>query len=105
MHTHTHGNQPTPQPNRVTGYPESKAYLSDAAVLVLNQDLGSKTGTLGIKFSPEGYQGRLYAAGYPGQSIKLKGSFWALKGNCQVDDNNGRDGKLLFKVRLTSRGG
>ena len=77
------------------------AYSSDVALIVLDSPLGAKTGTLGFKYSPSGYKGRLYAAGYPAVSVK-SGKFFALRHNCTVADNNGRDGSLMLQVRPAS---
>lgn len=41
--------------------------MSDAAVIVLDTGIGAVAGTMGFKYTPFGYGGRLYAAGYPGQ--------------------------------------
>ena len=73
------------------------AYQSDAAVIVLRDDLGSRAGTFGLRYSPAGYQGRLYTAGYPGQSV-TSGRFFSLRGPCVVSDGDGDDGQLMFQV-------
>ncbi|GBF97450.1 hypothetical protein Rsub_10373 [Raphidocelis subcapitata] len=80
----------------VNGWPEASAYQSDVAVIVLNDDLGSRAGTLGFKYSPAGFEGRLYAAGYPGQSV-TNGRFFGLRGACVVSDADGDDGQLMFQ--------
>lgn len=86
-----------PARRRVKGWPDSVAYTSDVALMVLDSPLGAKAGTMGFKYSPAGYRGRLYAAGYPAVSVR-SGTFFELRNNCTVADRNGRDGSLLLKV-------
>ncbi len=43
--------------------------MSDIAVVLLKDNVGATTGTLGVAFEKTGYKGQLEAAGYPGQTV------------------------------------
>ncbi|KAI8473393.1 MAG: hypothetical protein J3K34DRAFT_519056 [Monoraphidium minutum] len=87
----------------ISGWPMDTAYASDMAVAVLEQPLGAAAGTMGFRFSPDGYTGALAAAGYPGESV-VNGEFFKLTGRCNVSDTDGTDGLLTFKAAGKPRG-
>jgi V8-like Glu-specific endopeptidase len=78
-----------------TGYwTTSEWWLWDIAVVILDTDLGSRTGYLGHAWADAGYTGSLVTAGYPGD--KAWGSLWYINGGsaCWVTDTDGRDSLL-----------
>lgn len=55
-----------------------KAYVSDMAIVLLKDNIGSVTGTLGVAYDRAGYTGQIDLAGYPGQTVSFVSNFVSL---------------------------
>jgi glutamyl endopeptidase len=86
-----------------TGYWTARDWwLWDIAVVILDTDLGKRTGYLGTAWSESGYTGSLVTAGYPGD--KAWGSLWYINGGstCYVTDKDGKDSLLIHQCDIFS---
>ncbi|GBF95726.1 hypothetical protein Rsub_08708 [Raphidocelis subcapitata] len=75
-----------------------RAWVSDMAVILLKKEVGPTTGMLGFAYDEAGYSGPISAAGYPGESPRVQGMYYRLKGTCNLQDADGTDGQMDFKT-------
>lgn len=70
---------------------------------VMQKPIGATAGKFGLSHDPAGHRGRLYAAGYPGQTVARDGEFYKLARACNVYDDDGTDSILNFRVSIYPR--
>ncbi|GBF95704.1 hypothetical protein Rsub_08686 [Raphidocelis subcapitata] len=73
------------------------ALLQDVAIVRLARDVGADAAVLNLEYRPQGYAGRIYTAGYPGQTPIPDGRYYRLAAACRLSDADGNDGRLAFR--------